>query len=243
LEQIEIWLLLATFCAFFIKGLSGFANTLVFTSILSFTTNNIYISPVELLVGFPSNIIVAWKERKQIDWKICASLSLLVILGSLPGIFLLKNVDAKIIKIIFGIIVIGIGVEMLLRESVKKSGKESKILRIGIGICSGILCGMYGIGALLAAYLTRVSDNSKAFKANICMVFLVENIFRIASYSIAGIITWNACKISVLLLPVMLVGLFCGMKSSSVLNEKIAKKIVIMILIISGISLVVFNLK
>ncbi len=54
----------ATVGAFFVKGLCGFANTLVFTSILGFGSDNINISPVELVLGFPTNLILVWKERK-----------------------------------------------------------------------------------------------------------------------------------------------------------------------------------
>lgn len=59
-----LWII-AAICAFFIKGLCGFANTLVFTSILSFGVNNASISPVELLLGYPGNLLLAWKERKK----------------------------------------------------------------------------------------------------------------------------------------------------------------------------------
>lgn len=54
------WWIVATICAFFIKGLCGFANTLVFTTILSFENSNVNISPVELILGYPTNIILVW---------------------------------------------------------------------------------------------------------------------------------------------------------------------------------------
>ena len=95
-----IYWIIATLCAFFVKGLCGFANTLVFTSILSFGTDNINISPVELLLGYPTNLIISWKERKSIDFKLCLPLSAMVIAGSLGGILFLKNADSGIIKII-----------------------------------------------------------------------------------------------------------------------------------------------
>ena len=83
-----MWLwIVATFVAFFIKGLCGFANTLVFTSILSFGIANINISPVELVLGYPTNLIISFKERKSINWKICIPLSVMVIIGSLAGVF------------------------------------------------------------------------------------------------------------------------------------------------------------
>ncbi len=47
--------IIATIAAFFIKGLCGFANTLVFNSILAFGNNNINVSPVEVLLGYPTN--------------------------------------------------------------------------------------------------------------------------------------------------------------------------------------------
>ena len=55
-----IWLMIAALCAYFVKGLCGFANTLVFTTILGFTMDNINISPLEVLLGYPTNVILAW---------------------------------------------------------------------------------------------------------------------------------------------------------------------------------------
>lgn len=104
------WWIIATIAAFFVKGLCGFANTLVFTTILSFGNNNINISPVELLVGYPTNAILAWKERKSIKWSICLPLATLVLLGSIPGILFLKNADTGLVKIIFGVVIILIGI-------------------------------------------------------------------------------------------------------------------------------------
>ena len=89
-----VWFIIATLVAFFIKGLCGFANTLIFNGILSYTANNINISPLEVVLGYPSNIILVWKERKSLNWKIWLPLTVLVVAGSIPGIFLLKHTDA-----------------------------------------------------------------------------------------------------------------------------------------------------
>ena len=88
-----IWIL-ATLIAFFIKGLCGFANTLIFTSILSFGSANANISPVDLILGCPTNLIMVWENRQKLDHTIYLPLSILVLAGSLPGAFLLKNVHA-----------------------------------------------------------------------------------------------------------------------------------------------------
>jgi len=232
------WMMFAAVCAYFVKGLCGFANTLVFSTILSFSTNNVNISPVELVLGLPSNIMISYKERKSVQWKVCLPLAGLVLLGDIPGILLLKNTNTQVIKGIFGFVIIAIGVEMLLREYMRKT-KKSQLLLITIGILSGILCGLYGIGALLAAYMGRVTDNSSSFKGNLCIVFLIDNLFRLVMYGVTGIITLATLKQSVILFPFMDLGLFLGMKGSSFLDEKKIKKLVIIMLILSGVSLIV----
>lgn len=232
------WMMFAAVCAYFVKGLCGFANTLVFSTILSFSTNNVNISPVELVLGLPSNIMISYKERKSVQWKVCLPLAGLVLLGDIPGILLLKNTNTQVIKGIFGFVIIAIWVEMLLREYMRKT-KKSQLLLITVGILSGILCGLYGIGALLAAYMGRVTDNSSSFKGNLCIVFLIDNLFRLVMYGVTGIITLATLKQSVVLFPFMALGLFLGMKGSSFLDEKKIKKLVIIMLILSGVSLIV----
>lgn len=236
------WLIVATLCSSFVKGICGFADGLVFTTILSFSINNIDISPLELMIASPGNVIIAWKERKNLDWKVCLPIVTLVLLGDIPGIFLLKNVDARIIKVIFGVIIIGMAVEMLFREKAKKRGRQSGLGLTVIGLLSGILCGLYGIGALLAAYMDRVTKDSHSFKGNLCFVFSVECTFRIIVYSYVGILTWSVFSQAVLMIPVMLLGLALGIKSSSRFDEKFTKKLVMIILMLSGAALIVNNL-
>ena len=233
-----IWWILASVCAFFVKGLCGFANTLVFSTIMSFGLSNRDISPVELLLGYPTNAFIAWQERRKMDWKLCLPLSALVVLGSIPGMLLLKNADTSAVKLLFGAVIVGIGVEMLLRERSAKKTKESRVVLTLIGLLSGVLCGLYGIGALLGAYIGRVTEDSGAFRANICFVFFVENTLRIVLYSAAGILTGGMLLQSLRLAPFMALGLYLGVKSRTLLDERMIKKLVIVMLIVSGLALI-----
>lgn len=233
--------IIATICAFLVKGLCGFANTLVFTSVLSFGNANINISPVELVLGYPTNLIISWKERKSINWKVCLPLAAMVIIGSLAGVIFLKKADVTVVKVIFGVLVILVGFEMFFREMSDKKKEQSRILLTVIGLLSGVLCGLYGVGALLGAYIGRTTNDTRSFKANICMVFIIENTFRIILYCIYGIITPEALKTALLLAPFMLVGLGAGMAAAKRIDDSIVKKIVIVMLIVSGIALILTN--
>lgn len=236
------WWIISALCAYFVKGLCGFGSTLVFTSMLSFSNNNINISPVELILGYPTNIILTWKERKSIKWKICLPSILLVVIGSIPGVLFLKNVDSRIIKLIFGVVIILVGVEMLLRNQIKSSGKGSNLFLWVIGLLSGLLCGLYGIGALMGAYIGRVTEDSASFKANMCCVFLFENTFRLLLYLFTGILSAAIFRQALLMLPLMFAGLGLGILSANILNEKIVKRLIIILLILSGIALILNTL-
>lgn len=232
----------ATLCAFFVKGLCGFANTLVFTTMLSFGQNNLIISPVELVLGLPTNAILAWKERQKINWRICLPMCAVMLLGSIPGVFLLKYVDASAIKIFFGIVIILIALEMLLRGKNNVSRKQNPVVMAVIGLASGILCGLFGVGALMGAYLSRATEDTHAFKGSMGMVFFVENLFRLITYSISGVITAQALIRAAWLMPFMLIALWLGMRASYVMNEKIAKKLVLVMLVVSGAALIINSL-
>ena len=107
------WLIIvAVMCAYIIKGICGFANTLVFSTIVSFRNSNIEITPIELLVGYPANIVIAWRERNEIRRNIWIPLAGMVIVGAIPGIFFLKVIASASLKIIFGLIIISVSVEM-----------------------------------------------------------------------------------------------------------------------------------
>ena len=237
-----LWMLAAA-AAYFVKGLCGFANTLVFTSILSFgSATNANISPVDLLVGYPTNVILTWKNRKKLNARVWLPLAALVLAGSVPGALLLKHVDARAIKVVFGAVIVLLGAEMLLRERQKGKLRSSKLLLVLIGVLAGVLCGLFGVGALLAAYVSRVTEDGGSFKANISAVFIVDNTFRIVLYSVLGLLTFDTLKTALLLLPFALAGLFLGMKCSSRMNESLVKKITSILLVLSGISLILKNL-
>ncbi len=94
----------------------------------------------------------------------------------------------------------------------------------------------------MGAYVNRVTDDTGEFRANICVVFLVENTFRVILYAVSGIITMGILKQAVMLVPLMIIGLWLGMMSSKIIDEKIVKKIVVVMLIISGVALVMNNI-
>ena len=239
-----MWLwIVASLVAYYIKGLCGFANSLIFSSILGFGVDNVHISPVELILSYPANIIMAYKNREKLNVKVYMPLAILVLVGSIPGAFVLKIADVHSLKVFFGVVVILMGIEMYLRNSHKLQFKESKVVMAIIGIICGLLCGLFSVGALLSAYVSRVTKSTDEFKADINAVFVIENTFRIITYIALGLITLQSLKTSLILFPFMLLAMFLGMVSSKHIKDNIIQKMVVALLIISGVVLIANNIR
>ena len=236
-----LWLL-AAFCAFLVKGLCGFANTLVFTSLLSFGAANIEITPVELLLAYPSNLIMAWRGRKELQARVILPLAALILSGDLAGALLLKNVNVTAVRIFFGAAVIAVALEMLVRTLRPSRKKGSPVALALIGLLSGVMSGMFGVTALMVAYVSRRTENSAAMKANISAVFVADNTFRLILYLFMGIVTFSSLKTALMLLPAALLGLFTGVKFSGKLKESTVRLLVIALLLLSGALLIAKNL-
>ena len=194
------------------------------------------------MLGYPANVILTWKNRRDLEPRVFLPLAALVLAGSIPGALMLKNIDARFIKLVFGVVVIALGMEMFSRECSKKHVQSSKLVLAAIGVTAGMLCGLFGVGALLAAYVSRVTETDSSFKANISAVFIVDNTFRIILYKALGLLTLATVKSVLLLIPFALPGLFTGMTCCGHMNEQNVRKITTVFLILSGISLVLRNL-
>lgn len=232
-----LWML-AVACGYFVKGVTGFANTLVVTSIMAFSASNLQISPVELLLSAPTNLLMAWRSRREINWRLTLPPLLMVLAGDVAGVLLLRTVDAAAVKMIFGAAMIVLGAEMLWREKRGRGdGRANPVLLTVLGTAAGVLSGLFGVGALLAAYFTRVTRTDGEFKGSMCFVFAAENLFRIAAYMISGVLTMTAAAQALQLAPFMALGLWAGIRLSGRMDARLVRRAVIVMVMISGAAL------
>lgn len=230
-------LFIATFIAYFVKGITGFGNTLVMGSLFSFMVPNKVTTPTDLIISIPTNLYMAWRERKDISLKVVIPLSLMMIVGIIPGTFILELGSDWLLKFILGIVIVGIGFEMHTRKASSIDTKQKPAFLVTIGVISGVMAGLYGIGALLVAYISRTTGTRSQFRANICCIFLVENIFRIIIYAIRGILTKEILLLVLFLSPAVILGLLLGIKVDFTMKEDVVRKLIIALLILSGIVL------
>jgi uncharacterized membrane protein YfcA len=239
----NLFLFCATLAAYLIKAITGFGNTLVMGSLFSFVVANRITTPIDLVFSIPTNMYMVWKERKSISLKVVIPLSIMLLMGIIPGTFLLKLGSDWILKTILGVVIVGLAIEMLTRKPDSGEVKKTNpLFLVSIGIVSGILAGMYGIGALLVAYISRTTNNRSAFRGNICCIFLVDNIFRFFMYLYTGILTKEVFMLALILSPAVIIGMLVGGKLDSHMKDETVRKTVITLLLVSGTTLFIKSL-
>jgi len=231
----------AVVVSYFFKGLCGFGNTLIFATAMSFFSNTVSITPVESVLCMPSTAFIAWKNRKDLHWNIILPVAAIMVAGCIPGILVLKNSSPIALKIVFGVLVMALGVEMLLRERAGKQ-KGSKLVLGLLGLLAGIMSGLFGVGALLTAYMSRTTETAGEFRGNICMVFFINDLTRLVLYIATGVLNRDILITVLKLAPFMAAGLAAGNILADRINEKAVKTVITVLLILSGASLVITNL-
>jgi uncharacterized membrane protein YfcA len=229
---------LVEFVCFFIKGLAAFGDPLISSPVLSLFTENKVISPLNLLLGTPINAYMSWKNRKHFSIKNALFMLICILLGVVPGTFLLKYASSWVLKACLGVVVLGIGVEMITRNRSKPASRNRLVMAL-VSFCSGVTAGLYGINLFFVAYIERTTLDRSAFRGSLGFIFCIENIVRIIIYASMGIITKYVLVVTLIGLPGMVLGFLLGSRVDKKLSETVIRRIIIVMFMLGGASILV----
>lgn len=238
----SIALIIVVLLSYIVQGMCCFGANLIISSYLSFFTINVNITPLTLMIIWPSNAIIAWKERKGISLNIAIPLSLIGIFGSIVGAYILKNGNASLIKIFFSILIIGLSIQMFFQERMEEIRSTPKSIVMAMGVVASVINGLYGIGAFLIPYINLTTKDKTQRRGNLAFVFFVTAIFRIWIYYKMEILNIDILKTALTLMPSMLIGVLIGIRLCNVVSDKLLKRVTLGVLFFSGISLAIINI-
>ena len=236
-----VWFLVVIL-AYFVKGTAGFGNTPVHTGLMAFFLNNADLTPVDFVLTAPANVIMTVKHRKHLVPGLWIPGALITMLAVIPGVLLLKNMDSRVLKVLFGFVIILLGADMLRKKGPGRKAPPKWAVLTLTGV-SGVINGLFGIGVLLAAVMGRVIEDSKTFKANISAIFTAGNVVMLPVYLLTGLMTREVVLRALSLYPAMLLGLFLGIRFAGRLKEETVRRCTAVLLVACGLFLVIGNLR
>lgn len=227
--------------AFVIKGLVGFGDPLISTPLLSVSLPNSTITPGLLPVSVVLNARVVWRERAHFSLRAVLPIAAFVLLGSIPGTLLLRFGSPAGLKLLLGLVIIGLGIEMLTRKP-GVQGRPNAVVRSVVSFFSGVTAGLFGIDLFFLAYLERVSRRREEFRSNACFVFLAECLFRGGLYLWNGMFHRESLLLSAVALPAALLGMGIGSRLDRKVSDQLSHQYIIYVFLLGGVSTTIYAL-
>jgi len=224
----------------FIKGLSGFASALFAIPLLALFLDIKFVVPVFLLFDFISGIVLTISTRRFVDKKTALLLFSGLLIGTAMGTYFLVSFGSEVLKRIFGVVVILFALKILVLENEGVKKEISKLWAPVSGIAGGCTGAMFGLnGPPMVLYLTHQLKDKQIFRATLYAIFFIDACYRLILYSFNRLINLEIIKFALYLTPFLLVGIVLGSKLHARIDERIFKKIIALILVVTGIFLVV----
>ncbi len=241
--MIEIVILLSVFIilAYTLKGVSGFGEGLVFTSLSLFFFDIKYILPVAATVMVVADFYLTFRLRKSIDRKTLSLMFFPILIGALLGVYAISVIESGMVKSILAVLIMIFSIKHLIPVNVSEAKvKMRKSLGISSGFSGGFLSALFGTGGpFIVMYLGHIGLRKAAFRATCVTTFVVHRLVRVAGYSQIGLTTPETVQIGLLLVPAMAMGCLLGMKIHSRVDENLFRKVVALLLFIIGFALLV----
>ena len=224
--------------AHIMKGVTGFGSSLIIVPLLSLFVDIKFVVPVMAIMTFFAGLILFLMTKKHIKKDEFFLVLMFVMVGSFIGAQILANYDSILLKRIFAIFVILFSLRMLLTSERKIIRKIKKFWGAIAGFIGGILGGMFDTnGPPIVIYFGHKLDKEK-FRATITAIFFVDVIWRNILYVSNGVTSLDTLKFALFLLPALIIGIFLGSKIHLKINEVLFRRIVAVILLITGIVLI-----
>ncbi|MCQ2549774.1 MAG: sulfite exporter TauE/SafE family protein [Lachnospiraceae bacterium] len=177
-------------------------------------------------------IIVTVQNLKYINPKKLGIMLFFMILGMIPGIWLFDRLPTKILMIVYGLIVVAIGVDKLLRKNSKDLKTPYSYIAL---LMSGVMQGMFTSGGpFLALYATTAMKDKREFRATVSSIWAVLNIYLMWNMFRQGMYTGYVMKLAGMSILPVFAAIWIGNKISHKIKQETFLKLVYVLLIVSG---------
>jgi len=236
--------LFATFAGGVVTGLAGFALGLVVSGVWLHILTPIQTAILMVGYGLVSQSLGMWKLRRALRWRAVAPFivggALCVPIGALGvpiGAALLAHVEPAYLRDGVGVLLVLYSIYGLARPALKPvaAGVPADA---GVGFLNGLLGGMTGLGGIVVTIWCQLHGwPQDRQRATFQPVLFATTLTTAISLAVVGAVTAQNVKLYLLGLPLMLAGTWTGLKLYGRLNEAGFRRVVLLLLLASGVSL------
>jgi len=231
--------LLATFLGGMTNGLAGFALGLVVSGIWLHIISPAQTAVLIACYGLLAQAYGIWRLKHALEWRKAMPFVLGGAFGVPIGAFLINYVNPVYMRTSIGALLVVYGLYGLARPVFKPINAGAPV-DVGIGVLNGLLGGLTGLAGVVVALWCQMQGWSKdaqrtVFQPTLFVVLAMSAISLIA----AGAANVETGRLFLLGLPMLAAGMWCGWKLYGKLDDHMFRKVILILLLVSGLSLIV----
>jgi uncharacterized membrane protein YfcA len=231
--------LTATFAAALVTGVAGFAFGLVAAGVWLHILTPIQTATLIIAFGLVVQGISVWKLRHALRWSRLWPFLLGAAFGVPLGVAILGWARPDYVRVTVGVVLVLYSTYSLARPAMKPVKRGGATADAGVGFLNGILGGLTGLAGILTTIWCGLrgwpKDEQRAiFQPIGVATFAMSGLWL----GINGAVSTDTIWFFVIGLPALLVGTWLGLKLYGHLDEAGFRKLVLVLLLVSGIALV-----
>src|SRR6266852_6703954 len=232
--------LLATFAGALVAGLSGFAFGLVAASIWLYILSPLQTATLIIAFGLIVQGYSVWKLRSALDWRKLWPFVAGAALGVPVGVTILTWANPAHVRIGVGCFLVLYSLYALFRPAIAPVKAGGAAADATVGFLNGVLGGITGLAGILVTIWCGLRGWPKDVQRTIFQpvavaIFLMSALWLGAK----GTVTADTIKFFVIGLPFLFAGTWLGLKLFGKIDEAMFRKIVLVLLLASGVVLIV----
>ena len=160
-------------------------------------------------------------------------------LAGIPfGVWLLTHTDPSLMKISLGVFLTAFGLYALFAPRLPLISGGGRAADAVVGFFGGILGGIGGYSGVLPTIWTQLRGWPKIEARAVYQPYIL--VMQIATIAVIGVIALDRTTIllQIAVLPPLIVGGWAGWRFFSLLDERMFRKVIAALLVISGVTLV-----
>jgi len=226
------------FAGYVAFGISGFGSTIIIAPILAQLLPIKFVVPLLVLLDLAAAVTMrANKGMQARDMTEVRSMLPFMLGGMALGAYLLNAVPERWLMLALGVFVAGYALMSLLRN--KATGTIAPWWRMPLTLLGGIASSLFGSGGpIYAIYISRRLHDPSVMRATMSTIISISVVVRVVLFLVSGLLVKMELGIAVLaLLGFMIGGMIVGMRLHSRMKPDDVRRVVHMLLVVSGSSL------
>jgi hypothetical protein len=237
-------LALGALCGGFVTGLAGFGTGLTALGLWLHVVSPAVAAALVVVCSVVGHIQSLYSVRRAVAWSRAWPFLVGGMLGVPLGVVALRAVEPQTLKVFLGVLLVGYtGLTLTLRRfpTISAGGKVADGV---VGFGGGALGGVAGLSGPLPTIWCGLRGWSADTQRGVYQPFNLAILgLVLCAYAVQGVLTRQVWGFALVCLPATILGAFLGIRLYGRVNDRQFRRLVLWLLLLSGVVLMASNLR